>query len=171
MKGAHKNLSFNGKSYCMKHLAPLTFMAEIANIPDPVQITINYSNHVFSDQKGNGPEIPPDRFFCADRYAASLNLPQMLSTNLLTSYVVPHINKGNNEMYHYMEVNDYAIFFALRKDNGHPNGLKLYVVSAYEVNQWGRHSIPKSRPMKFAYVAHLRLNGQTVYTSRKAKRR
>lgn len=95
----------------------------------------------------------------------------MLPTNLLTSYVVPHINKGNNEMYHYMEVNDYAIFFDLRKHNGHPNGLKLYVVSAYEVNQWGQHSIPKSRPMKFAYDAHLRLNGQTVYTSRKAKRR
>jgi len=171
VKGAHKNLSVDGKNYCMKHLAPFTFMAELANIPGPVQLTISYSNHVFSDQKGNGPAVSADRFFCADRYAASLNLPRMLTTNLLASYIVPHINKSNNEMYHYMEVHDYAIFFDLRKDNSHPNGLKLYVVSAYEVNQWGRHSIPKNKPVKFAFVAHLRLNGQTYYTSRKAKRR
>lgn len=127
MKGAHKHLSFDRKIYCMTHLAPFTFMAELANIPGPVQITINYSNHVFSDQKGNGPAVSVDRVFCAERYAASLNLPRMLATNLLTSYIVPHINKGNNEMYHYMEIHDYAIFFDLRKDNTHPNGLKLYV--------------------------------------------
>ena len=171
MKGKLENISIDGKLYSLEHLAPFTFLAEISNIPDPVQITIKYSNHVFSDQKGNGVAVPPDRFFCVDRYVASLNLPRILSTNLLTSYVVPHINKGSNEIYHYMEVNDYAIFFDLRKDNSHPNGLKLYVVSAYEVDQWGRHSIPRGKAVKFSYVAYLRLNGQTVYMSKKAKRR
>lgn len=175
MKGSYQDVSFNGKNYCMKHLAPFKFLAAISGIDAPVQISVTFGTHVFTDQKENGPELFPGRYFCLERYTASINLPALLSDQLLLAHVVPHVNKTNNENYFYSTIDDYVVFFDLRKDDSHKNGLKLVVISAYEVDAWGKGSLPKGTPVKFSFVTYLRLNGKTYLASkkndRKAKRR
>lgn len=175
MKGMYKDVSVNGKRYCMKHLAPFKFLAAISGIEAPVQVSVTFGTHVFTDQKENGPELFPGRYFCVDRYTASIGLPALLSDHLLLSHVVPHVNKANNENYFYSTVNNYVVFFDLRKDDSHENGLRLIVISAYEVDTWGKSSLPRGTPVKFSFITHLRLAGKTYLASkkndRKAKRR
>lgn len=171
MKGLYKDVFLEGKLYCMEHLAPFKFLASVSGIEAPVQLSVTFSNHVFTDQKENGPELFPGRYFCLDRYTASLTLPALLSDHLLLAHVVPYVNKTNNENYFYSTINDYVVFFDMRKDDSHENGLKLVVISAYEVDAWGKSSLPKGTPVKFSYITHLRLSGKTYLASKKKGRK
>ncbi|MFD3226996.1 hypothetical protein [Rahnella aceris] len=165
-----RDVSFNGKNYDLKHLHPFGFQVEMSG--SQVSISVSFGNHVFTDEKGTGiPLFPsPERYFCPDRHAASINLPKMISERLMLSHVVPHINKSNNEVYYYCEVNDYAIFFDLRKDDNTADALTLFVISAYELDQWGKSSVPRGTAVRFSYIAHLRLAGTTYFMSKKANK-
>lgn len=59
----------------------------------------------------------------------------------------------------------------LRPDRGSPGGLTLFVTSAYEVDQWGKDTMPRGKAVKFNYNGYLRLNGLTYLPLRKQKRR
>lgn len=170
MKGKKwADVTYNNKTYNLAHLHPFSFTAKING--GDVDVSVAFSDHCFTDQKGEGQVLPSGRYFCEARYTASLNLPGMLSNNLINGHVVPHFSKTSNEVYYYSEVNDYAIFFDLKKDPHNPKALNLFVISAYELDQWGKGSTPRGTAVKFTYIGHLRLEGKTYAEVKKQKRR
>lgn len=170
MRGSRwHDVSYNGKTYDLKHLHPFSFQTTLNGVA--VNISVVFSNHCFTDKKGDGQPLFGDRYFCEARYQCSLNLPRLLQEHLVNGHVVPHFDKGSNEVYYYAAIHDYAVFFDLRPDRGSPGGLTLFVTSAYEVDQWGKDTMPRGKAVKFNYIGYLRLNGLTYLPLRKQKRR
>lgn len=88
----------------------------------------------------------------------------MLSGGLLNEKFVgiPQIayrTKKGAEQYHYMEIHDYAIFFDISIPAGEPDTIKIKVVSAYNVDAWGRSSLPKGKRFKLGWVLSRRIQG------------
>ncbi|MBF4437822.1 hypothetical protein ERJ77_25740, partial [Vibrio anguillarum] len=84
---------------------------------------------------------------------------------LLENYAVPYMTK-KGESYHYMESYDYAIFFSLSKPQGTTGELKLRVNSAYEVNDWGKGTLPKGKAKRVSWILSQRLQGKSVLKRR-----
>lgn len=163
------DLNIQGKTYKMGHLSPFSMIHKISDTD--VTFNVSFGNHVFTDNKETGPLLysKQKRYFSQERYERSLELADLIKQNFIDSYVVPYIDKQNNETYHYMEIYDYSIFFDIRKQGEHV--LKLVIISAYEVDDWGRSSIPKGDAVRARYIAHLRLRGETYFQHHKRKRR
>lgn len=134
-----------------------------------MNISVAFSNHCFTDKKGTGQTLMSGRYFCEERYQCSLDLPRILQQHLINGYIVPHFDRNSNEVYYYAHVFDYAIFFDLRPNANVPGGLVLFVTSAYELDQWGKGTVPKGNAVKFDYISHLRMNGQTYLPLKKKK--
>ncbi|CAM3960920.1 hypothetical protein [Serratia silvae] len=163
------DVSYNGKTYDLKHLHPFSFQAKI-NGAD-VAVSVAFSNHCFTDKKGEGSPLMGNRYFCEARYQCSLELPSMIQKRLIDGHIVPHFDKNSNEVYYYAELYDYAVFFDLRPDVNNPGGLTLFVTSAYELDQWGKGTVPRGNAVKFTYIGHLRLSGNTYLPTKKQRRR
>ncbi len=163
-----KDLVIYGEQKPMGHLAPFTIDTQIGQ--QDIKVTFTYSNHVFSDEKGSGPLLfkKAGRYFSNERYEASLKLPGMLHSNFLDAYVTPYTDKGQNEQYHYLEMHDYAIFFDV-KNHAH-NHLHVVIISAYDVNEWGKGGLPKGGAVKSRFILDLKLQGMTYYQYKKQKR-
>jgi len=58
-----------------------------------------------------------------------------------------------------MEVYDYAIFFDINKPKDSDNVLKIKVISAYEVDQWGKNSLPKGKAKRIKWILGQRNKG------------
>ena len=76
---------------------------------------------------------------------------------------MPHNSKnGGGQRYFCLDLHDYAIFFSISKPADTSNQLKLRVISAYEVDNWGRHSLPKGKPFNVRYILQKRNEGKFV---------
>ena len=152
----------------MGHLAPFSMTHKISDLD--VTISVSFGSHVFTDKKGLGPLLYPRqaRYFSEARYERSLELAKLIRDKFIDSYVIPYIDKDNNEVYHYMEIYDYAIFFDLRRKSD--NELKLIVISAYELDEWGATTLPTGKRIRARYIATLRLNGETYFGHKKKRR-
>ncbi len=164
-----RDVNYKGKTYDLKHLHPFSFEITIDNVA--VKISVAFSNHCFTDKKGEGNPLMGNRYFCEARYQCSLDLPRILKEHLINGHIVPHFDRNSNEVYYYAHVFDYAIFFDLRPDTNNPGGLIMFVTSAYELDQWGKGTVPKGTAVKFGYIGHLRLNGETYLIDKKQKKR
>ncbi|MFQ1586718.1 hypothetical protein ACJWP2_26065 [Klebsiella pneumoniae] len=164
-----RDVTYKGKKYDLKHLHPFTFKAKINDAE--VKISVAFSNHCFTDQKGEGKPLMSGRYFCEDRYQCSLELPRILQQHLINGHIVPHWDRNSNEVYYYAHIFDYAIFFDLRPNANNPGELIMFVTSAYELDEWGKGTVPKGTAVKFDYISHLRLNGDTYLVSKKQKKR
>jgi len=143
----------------MSHLEPFQMQADI----DGQVVTLHFTffNHCFTDEKGNIPMgfKNEERYWSEDRYQDSLNLRKLLENNFLTHYAVVYLNKKRAEQYHVMEIHDYAIFFDINKPEHISNSLKIKIISAYTVDPWGKHSIPKGKAKKVRWILSMRLKG------------
>ncbi|MEQ9919246.1 hypothetical protein ABRQ09_00035 [Pectobacterium brasiliense] len=170
MKGKRwGDVNYNGKTYNLTHLHPFDFLATIRE--GTVKISVAFSNHCFTDKKGEGKTLMSGRYFSEARYQCSLSLPSILKEHLINGHIVPHFDRNSNEVYYYAHVFDYAVFFDLRPDANNSGGLAMFVTSAYELDEWGKGTVPKGTPVKFDYISHLRLNGETYLASKMQKRR
>lgn len=169
MKGNKwQDVTFKGKTYPLGHLHPFNFQTTIEGTA--VKISVAFSNHCFTDKKGEGKTLMSGRYFCEDRYNCSLQLPTILEQHLASGYVIPHFDRGNNEVYYYAAIHGYAVFFDLRPHVQNAGELTLFVTSAYEVDQWGKATLPKGKAVKFTFVGHKRLNKETLLPARTQKR-
>lgn len=157
----------DGQYFDLTHLQPNTIEAEIDG--NTVKLHISYSNHCFTDEKENGRMIfkREKRYWCHDRYQRSKELPDIIENKLLEHYAVPYYTKGRDgEGYHFMEVHDYAIFFSLSKQDNTQNELQLKVNSAYELDNWGKHSRPKGNAKRVSWIISQRLKGYPILKRR-----
>jgi len=125
-------------------------------------LIVSFGSHCFTDEKENGPILlHGDRYWSEERYQSSLQLPSMIRERFMTFYAVIYRNRNGGEQYHYLEIYDYAIFFDINKPTT-PNTLKIKIVSAYEVDQWGRNTLPKGNPKKIKWILSQRIQGKSA---------
>lgn len=149
----------NGKKRDLSHLEPFQMVVDING--RPVTLHFSFYNHCYTDEKG---EIPmhfahEERYWSEDRYQDSLNLRQLLEQNFLQNYAVVYLNRKRAEQYHIMEIHDYAIFFDINKPEHIENALKIKIISAYTVDQWGKPTLPRKNPKKVRWILSQRLQG------------
>ncbi|MHA0985396.1 hypothetical protein ACR9GO_22675 (plasmid) [Kosakonia cowanii] len=164
-----RDVNLNGKTYDLKHLHPFSFKADIKGAT--VNISVAFSNHCFTDKKGEGKMLMSGRYFCESRYQRSLDLRKILVDHVVNGHIVPHFDRNSNEVYYYAAVYDYVVFFDLRPDANNLGGLTMFVTSAYELDQWGKETVPKGSRVRFDHIGQLRLNGQTFLLGKKQKGR
>lgn len=157
-----KDLNINGQTLSMAHLQPFSMMFDVAG--EQVTVNFEFGFHCFTDDKGHGQQITfrgERRYFCAQRYDCSNQLESYIRKRFFEGMAVPHY-AGDNQRYFCLDLHDYAIFFSISKPINTTNLLKLRVISAYEVANWGRHSLPKGKPHNVRYILEMRNAGKTV---------
>ncbi len=150
-----------GTYFDLSHLQSAT--VEVSVDGKDVKLHVSYGHHCFTDQKQNGRCLfkKDERYWCHSRYERSKELPSIIADELPNNYAIPHMTP-NGESYHYMAVHDYAIFFTITKPVGTDNELKLRVISAYELDGWGRGTLPKGKPKKVRWILSERLQGRSI---------
>ncbi|NOH36404.1 hypothetical protein [Vibrio chagasii] len=156
-----KGFTIEGDFYDLTHLQSTSHDIEVDG--NSVKLHVSYANHCFTDEKENGPILfrREGRYWCHERYQRSIELPELIRNKLIDNYAVPYMTK-KGESYHYMEAFDYAIFFSISKPNGTTNELKLRVNSAYEVDDWGKGTLPKGKAKRVSWILSQRLQGKSV---------
>lgn len=153
----------NGRVYSMSHLQPFAHVVRI----DGVDITIHFSFgfHCFTDQKGDGKLIlnrGERRNFSPSRWEASKELVPWVLRRMLDAHVTMHIDQKKQRRYFAMDLYDYALIFNITKPANTENTLKIMMITAYPVDQWGRSSLPKGPKQNLSWVLGQRAKGITV---------
>ncbi|MDO7925972.1 hypothetical protein Q6A51_04225 [Pseudomonas sp. KFB-139] len=157
------DLIINGTTYSLAHLQPFERVYDIAG--EQVTIHFEFGFHCFTDDKGNGKQLyykREHRYFCLARYHYSSQLRDYIDRRFFEGLAVPHNSKKSGQRYFCLDLHDYAIFFSITKPQGSVNRLKLHVISAYEVDQWGRHSLPRGKPFNVRFILEKRNKGESV---------
>ncbi|MGE1090166.1 hypothetical protein [Pseudomonas zeae] len=155
------DLTINGRTVCMAHLQPTVRTFQIG---EGVSVEFTFGFHCFTDNKENGqlivnPKTKEERYFCPTRYELSKQLLDYIDRRFIESKVRAHF-AGDNRRYFCLDAHEYAIFFEIRKPQDVENFLRLNVVSAYEVNDWGRSGLPTKGPIwNVRYVLEKRNEG------------
>lgn len=151
------------KTYSLDHINPFTFAYQHKG--NTINIDVKFGFHTFTDKKENGISIKyrkEERYFSPDRYSLSFYLKNIIQKELVISYIFPFRSNKGGEQFYNITISDVAIFFTLRKKEHTQNTLNLMIVSAYEVDEWGKGSFPKGKALKWDYLVFKRLNGQRI---------
>ena len=165
-----KGFDINGTYKDLSHLQDFSIKTEIDGTE--IKLTFSFLSHCFTDEKG-GFRMPfkqEERYWSEDRYELSKTLPDLLRSNFLDKYAIPYLNKKSHEQYHYMEIYDYAIFFDINKPDGTSNTLKIKIVSAYELDEWGKSGLPKNQPKRVRWILSQRNQRKFTLQKRQKKR-
>ena len=157
------DLVIGGVTKSMAHLQPFEMTFDVQG--EPLTVKFEFGFHCFTDDKGNGDLIRHKgerRYFCPSRYHCSTQLRDYIERRFVEGMVVPHGSKNSGQRYFCLDIHDYAIFFSLSKPQGTTNYLRLHVVSAYEREDWGRHSMPKGKAYNTRYVLQMRNEGKYI---------
>lgn len=150
----------DGRIYSLAHLQPF---AEVFQI-DGVAITIHFTFgfHCFTDEKGNGKWIYNQgerRSFSPSRWEASKELPEWVRKRMLDATVRLYHDEKRQRRYFCLDIYDYALFLQVTKPHNTVNTLKMKVISAYEVDDWGRSGLPKGPRHNLSWVLSQRAQG------------
>ena len=156
-----RGFNIYGTYYSLDHINPF----DMKVIIDGQEVTLHFTfgNHCFTDEKENGPLIfrREGRYWSQERYESSKALPDLVKASFDSKkYAIPYLTRKNKEQYHYMETNDFAIFFDINKPSNPANYLKIKIVSAYELDQWGRETVPKGNAKRISWILSQRLKGK-----------
>jgi hypothetical protein len=157
-----KDLIVGGRKYCMAHLQPFELSYEVAE--QQLSVKFEFGFHCFTDDKGHGQPLRhrgENRYFCADRHHCSSQIADYLHKRFFKGLAVPFYVE-NSQRYYCLDLHDYAVFFSISKPQNTTNLLKLRVISAYEVAEWGRAKLPKGKPHNVRYILEMRNAGKSV---------
>lgn len=157
-----RGFTIQGKWKDLSHLQAFDFVVEIDG--QPLTLLVTFGNHCFTDEKENGPMLfrNDGRYWSEERYQCSLQLPRLIKEGFIAAYAIAYLSRKRAEQYHYTEIYDYAIFFDINKPANMPNTLRIKVVSAYELDQWGKETLPKGDPKKIKWILSQRVKGLTA---------
>ncbi|QHC93067.1 hypothetical protein [Pseudomonas chlororaphis] len=147
----------------MAHLQPFELVFEVAG--EQLAVKFEFGFHCFTDDKGEGELLRhkgENRYFCPSRYHCSTQLRDYIERRFFEGMVVPHNSRKGGQRYFCLDLHDYAIFFSISKPQGTTNYLRLHVISAYDVANWGRHSLPRGKAFNVRYVLEMRNKGKSV---------
>ena len=153
----------NGIVYTFRHLDPFDLYAQIGG--EDVRIVFTFGFHIFTDEKGNGVTLTHQgetRSFCKQRFQDSFQAVHFLQNRLLDSYTTPYVTKKGRQQFFCLDLYDYALFLTVQKSQDAENELKCRVVSAYSLDQWGKHSIPRGKAVRMRYVLDKKNRGEKI---------
>ncbi|EJN39335.1 hypothetical protein ACOQNQ_10565 [Pseudomonas juntendi] len=153
------DITDNGRVYSMAHLQPFTHVFRV----DESDITIHFTFgfHCFTDEKGDGGLIfnrGERRNFSPSRWEASKDLRGWICERMLDAQVTLHLS-SNQRRYFCLDIYDYALFFQITKPGNTTNELKVVIISAYPLDQWGRSMMPKGKNHNLSWVLGQRVKG------------
>lgn len=154
-----RGFTINGEFKDLSHLNSFSMTTEIDGIN--IELIFTFLSHCFTDEKG-GTKMPfthEERYWSNERYHLSLALPKLIKDKFLSKYAIVFKSHKSAEQYHYMEAYDYAIFFNINKPKNTNNTLKIKIISAYEVEQWGKNTLPKGKPKRISWILSQRNKG------------
>lgn len=149
----------DGRVYSLAHLQPFTEVFRIDEID--ITITFTFGFHCFTDEKGNGKWIDcrgEHRSFAKDRLEASKELPNWIRTRMLDATARMFIT-DKQRRYFCLDIYDYALIFQISKPQNTENVLKMLMITAYEVDQWGLSSLPKGPRHNLSWILSQRAQG------------
>ena len=149
----------DGKVYSLAHLQPFTGIFRIEEVDITISFTFGF--HCFTDEKGNGKWIDcrgERRSFAPDRWEASKELPTWIRERMLEATVRLFIS-NKQRRYFCLDIYDYALIFQTTKPQNTENTLKMLLITAYEVDQWGLSSLPKGPRHNLSWVLRQRALG------------
>lgn len=154
------DITDKGRVYSMSHLQPFTHVFRV----DEVDITIHFTFgfHCFTDEKDEGKQIfnrGERRYFSPSRWEASKELKPFILKRLLDARVTLYLDPKRQRRYFAMDLYDYALFFQITKPDNTVDTLKILVISAYPVDQWGWPSLPKGQHQNLSWVLGQRAKG------------
>lgn len=150
--------TIQGKRKDLTHLQGFDLDVEVDG--QPLKLLVTFGSHCFTDEKENGPMLFKEgRYWSEERYQCSLQLPDLIRNGFINAYAVAYLNQKRAEQYHYTEIHDYAIFFDINKPANLPNTLRIKIVSAYEIDPWGKATLPKSNPKRVKWILSQRMKG------------
>lgn len=158
-----KDTVVNGAVKSMAHLQPFKMTFDVAS--EPLTVKFEFGFHCFTDDKGHGEQLihkGERRYFCPTRYFCSTQLRDYIERRFIDGVAVPHNHRKGGQRYFCLDLHEYAIFFSISKPANTVNFLRLHVISAYEVANWGRHSLPRGKPYKVRYILKVRNEGKSV---------
>lgn len=150
----------DGRVFSLAHLQPFTqvFCIEGRNIT----IHFTFGFHCFTDEKGSGRRIEnrgEQRYFSPSRWQASKELPVWIQDRMLYATVRLYHDQKRQRRYFCLDIYDYALFLQITKPQDTVDTLKVMVISAYEVDQWGRSSLPRGPRHNLSWVLSQRAQG------------
>lgn len=147
-----------GTHYDMSHLRPTVH--QVVTKSGGLSIEITFGFHVFTDEKGNGKPIRykmERRYFCPNRYEGSKTLTARILGAIDGDYVTAFIAGTSGQRYYHLNLHDDFILMEIRKPSGSDGFLRLHVVSAYTLDQWGE--VPRGKNLPFEFVLAQRAAG------------
>ncbi|CZW33103.1 TPA: hypothetical protein NV783_004426 [Escherichia coli] len=148
--------------FSMTHLHPQLHKVEVSGVQAEIEISFGF--HVFTDQKQVGKVMSfrgETRHFCQERYEGSKTIVQrILSAIENGEYITAFISKGQGQRYYHLNHHDDFILMEIRKPEGKDNFLRIHVVTAYTLDEWG--TVNKGRNLRFRYVLEQRLQGKKI---------
>lgn len=141
------DITDNGRSYSMAHLQPFTHVVRVDDCDITIHFTFGF--HCFTDEKDDGKLLfnrGERRYFSPKRWAASKELRPWITERMLDAQVRLHHDPKKQRRYFAMDLYDYALFFQITKPDNTVDTLKILLISAYEVDQWGRSNLPTKGP-------------------------
>ena len=154
--------------YDLSHLNAYQFTSLISQ--KVVTIHVEYhSNHVFTDVKGTGYKIYANgelRYFCLQRYQDSKLLPKLIKEDLLSEYVYVYKSRKGEAIY-YKTFLDYVVFVTLSRSSS--NVIRLKVISAYTLDEWGKQTLPHGRLYRLRFVIAEKLEKRGVLKKKKRR--
>lgn len=156
------DIKIGDRTYSMAHLQPFDLVYDIAG--EEVTVKFEFGLHCFTDDKGNGHLIQhrgERRYFCSERHYCSTQLVEYIHKRFFEGLAVPYY-VDNNQRYFCLDLHEYAIFFSISKPQGTKNLLKLRIISAYELANWGRPKLPKGKPHNVRYILEMRNAGKSI---------
>jgi hypothetical protein len=158
----------NGTIYHLDHLHPIERTITVGG--KDISIHFSFGYHVFTDEKRDGVRVQltsrphEERYFCINRYQSSFQLIDFINRRLETCYIVPYYYDDGAEQYFHLDIDGYAIFATIQQAAGAADTLKFHVISAYEVDSWGKDGLPRGKAYKLRYVLQQRNEGTNVLT-------
>lgn len=154
------DITDNGRVYDMAHLQPFTHTFRIDNVDITIHFTFGF--HCFTDEKDEGKLIEnrgERRYFSPSRWEASKELKPFIQERLLEARVTLYHDHKRQRRYFAMDLYDYALFFQITKPDNTVDTLKMLVISAYPMDQWGWSSLPKGPHHNLSWVLGQRAKG------------
>ncbi|MFB4391698.1 MULTISPECIES: hypothetical protein [unclassified Pseudomonas] len=143
----------------MAHLQPFTRAFRVHEADITIHFTFGF--HCFTGEKGGGGLIlnrGESRYFSRDRWEASKDLRNWISERMLEARVTLH-HSAKQRRYFCLDIYDYAMFFQITKPVNTTNELKMPIISAYPLDQWGRSSMPRGKYHNLSWVLSQRAKG------------
>lgn len=159
---AWRDIRVGDEVYSMSHLHAQEHVVDVNGVA--VTIELSFGFHVFTDEKQKGHLIRfknEARYFCVERYEGSKTVtPRILAAIESGDYITAFISKVQGQRYYHLSLHDDFILMEIRKPADRPDTLRIHVVTAYTLDDWGRPT--KGRNLKFKYVLEQRLQGKKI---------